>query len=198
MGMFDTFVEIPIHCPKCGLDMSSMDFQTKDLDCVLNTYKFGLAYEDLKKHRYIEAYEICKCGANIDINIHIDDNGIPYEIAKNGVLIYELGLSAQMVKIIQKLSDAERKLEETNDNLSTAKMMLLYHGHKNAPKFCGGELTDHEKRLFEASEASRGGDKGFKSMLGAIHPVRMKFDDYVKDYGKLINELNLKDADNVP
>lgn len=56
MGMFDSII-LNSKCPNCG-KIEEREFQTKDLDCNLDTYKLGDCLEDFNR-RYIEAIASC-------------------------------------------------------------------------------------------------------------------------------------------
>jgi len=68
MGMFDSFYNIPIACPKCGADMSEKEWQTKDLECTLHGY-YWPTYVDRRLH-YFYIYASCPgCGKGIDLRV---------------------------------------------------------------------------------------------------------------------------------
>lgn len=78
MGMFDT-LKYQIDCPECGSPVP--DFQTKDLQCILDEFKKGdkveLDVHPIKKQYVtgIMAYDKCKkCNCWIDIIVAIKND----------------------------------------------------------------------------------------------------------------------------
>lgn len=84
MGMFD-WVYVKCKCPNCG-KMKIRQFQTKDLGCSYNEYKFG----DEVGRSYLEFLDICwNCRCSINASGIIKDNKLigiriySYEISVN-------------------------------------------------------------------------------------------------------------------
>lgn len=104
MGMFDTIHTLPtdpIICPGC--DTPYYDFQTKDLDCLLDDYYEGeetvYDYGCATKHharpnprnRFVLAYEYCSvCDGMLYQNFEFDKRGRVSRI-RDAVLEINLG-----------------------------------------------------------------------------------------------------------
>lgn len=56
MGMFDS-IYLDVKCPRCGAD-GLKEFQTKDMECELNTYHAGDKVAD-DKYRYLDCRAMC-------------------------------------------------------------------------------------------------------------------------------------------
>lgn len=91
MGMYDSFYNIPIACPKCRADMSAEEWQTKDLDCTLHDYYWPTYVSDQLNYFYI--YASCpKCEKWIDLRV-ILDKGFTVKIeTEKGKVLYEVNL----------------------------------------------------------------------------------------------------------
>jgi len=62
MGMYDTITGLKVYCPRCG-ELLPSDFQTKSLQCLLNTYKIGdkvdTEYTGDPRYDWIEVHTAC-------------------------------------------------------------------------------------------------------------------------------------------
>ena len=96
MGMFDSFYNMLLTCPKCGQDLSGEEFQTKDLDCILTSYHFPCYVND--QLNYFHIYASCpKCdiwfepkvilNKGFTIRLETDDDKILWEIDPIDILI---------------------------------------------------------------------------------------------------------------
>lgn len=76
MGMFDSITIEGLKCPICGKDLK--DFQTKDGPKRLAEYVAGKQYDELKRFRYLIAYDFCTHNdvtSMIYIKIPISEDG---------------------------------------------------------------------------------------------------------------------------
>lgn len=72
MGMFDS-INIDVKCPYC--EGKSETVQTKDLDCVLQTYNVGDKIGE--KHRWLDSCEICdSCNKYYNVRVDVDKYGV--------------------------------------------------------------------------------------------------------------------------
>ena len=116
MGMFDSFYNVPISCPKCETDMSGEEFQTKDLDCILNHYYFPTVVTD--QLNYFHFYTSCqKCKEWIELRV-ILERGFTVKIETDGgQVLWELDKLGILVKLS---NEREQFRHESRHRVSVA------------------------------------------------------------------------------
>lgn len=75
MGMYDVIDDITAYCPGCGKILKK-DFQTKDLECMLDHYKLGdFVPADRERESWIEIHTICEhCNLFVSVYLAVEDN----------------------------------------------------------------------------------------------------------------------------
>lgn len=82
MSMYDTVEGVVVYCPKCG-KLVEGTFQTKSLECCLNTYNHGDAVQTDRdidpRYDYIEVHARCQnCNSDghaylVSVFLHVKD-----------------------------------------------------------------------------------------------------------------------------
>ena len=72
MGMFDT-IKDKIFCPYCGKLSEENEYQTKDIECMLDRWEIKDLIEFGKSLMTVHFYSECRyCGKWVEIILHTD------------------------------------------------------------------------------------------------------------------------------
>ena len=150
MGMFDSFYNVPINCPKCNADLSSKEWQTKDLDCTMSSYYWPTYVTD--QLAYFHFYLSCQeCGTWLKPKV-ILDKGFVAEIELNGQVLWELDTISALNKLCNEREQLRDELRQTKSMAQGLAAFIWRHYKSKRDKLF--EVLNCTKQYFEKYIAS--------------------------------------------
>jgi len=115
MGLFDS-IYLRKKCPYCG-KISDMEFQTKDLDCVMDNFKKGDFVS--KRFNFVDCTADCH---SEECQARADKNGVVFQGCPSGFgSLFEAKVEIKKGKITGKIFDIVTHKEYTNKWLNNPK-----------------------------------------------------------------------------
>lgn len=209
MGMFDSFLGVPVRCEECDADLSGEEFQGKDLDCDLAHYHFG---EPMAGQRTCLGSLTADRGGPFNLHTSCPECGYWnqftglstngwFDLVKDKNCQHTLASFTAKQKLewgVKKFTELQKKLLEAESSLTIATTFLVFFGHKDALDFCGlpewsfcSKKNAREQVVRHKKEMR--GESSLKTAIGCLGPSRLALIEYEANKGRIKPGMEKKD-----
>lgn len=193
MGMFDSFIGL-LNCAKCGHYQERYEYQTKELDCMLDLFEFPAAID--RQDMVITEIEHCpSCGKDISAKFYIK-NGIWYKLVVGIEIICETRPSDELREALKRVDTFKAQLQKTRSVAIALGVVLVDKDESKAgivkKVLASAQAVANNEEFNEYTERCHAYvlPKEEQTAMLALKSLRGSFGGPQSIYGKLVTDDN--------